>query len=230
MNATGIEYLDWTWSPLVGCSGVGCAALNVCWAKYMKKRNLNGCPVCTAFKPHSHFERLDQPLRLKKPSLIGACYSADFWDKGFHWTDRQAVFNVVAQAKQHWFINLSKQTQNIDQKEFPINWIQGASICTEADMYRVKDLSFSGAKHLCLSIEPLYEDLENLSLQNIEWVIIGGQTKPTRLPEKEWVDNIIFTARKENIPIFIKNNLDSLGFNLHEFPTWINRNKEMNKK
>jgi protein gp37 len=187
----------------------------------MKKRNLNGCPDCTAFKPHAHFERLEQPFNTKKPSLIGACYSADFWDKGFHWSERHAVFDAVTKAKQHWFINLTKQTQNIDQDIFPDNWIQGASICNEADMYRVLDLWGCRAKYLALSIEPLYQRLNNLELSDIDWVIIGGQTKPTRLPEKTWVDDIVQMAKALKIPVFIKNNLDSLGFNLHEFPSFL---------
>jgi len=239
MNATGIEYLDWTWSPLVGCSGLGCAVYEHCWAKYMKKRNLNGCPDCTAFKPHTHLERLEQPLHIKKPSIIGACYSADFWDKGFSFVDHARVFNLVKFAKNHWFINLTKQTQNIPTKLsevfiFPNNWIQGASICTEADLYRVKDLTVLKnhywAKYLALSIEPLYENLPNLKLDGIDWVIIGGQTKPIRLPEKEWVDGIIAKAKALNIPVFIKNNLDSLGYNLHEFPAFIsNVNNPINQ-
>lgn len=216
MNATGIEYLDFTWSPLVGCSGIGCAVYNNCWAKYMKKRNLNGCPDCTAFKPHRHFERLEQPFHTKKPSIIGVCFSADFWDKGFSWIDRSRVMNVTDHAKQHWFINLTKQTQNIptltsEAVVFSNNWIQGASICTEADLYRVKDLvnlkELGYLQNAVLSIEPLYQRLPNLTLEGIDWVIIGAQTHPLKLPEREWVYEIIDKARALKIPVFIKNNI-----------------------
>jgi protein gp37 len=227
MNATGIEYLDFTWSPLVGCSGLGCAAFNVCWAKYMKKRKLTDCQPCYEFKPHVHFERLEQPFHVKAPKLIGVCYSADFWDNGFSWTDRARVFNVTDHAKWHWFINLTKQTQNIPTKDAEAfilgsNWIQGASICTEADLYRVNDLvklkEKGWAKFLALSIEPLYAKIPNLNLSGIDWVIIGGQTHPTKLPEKAWVDEIITKARAKDIPVFIKNNLDILGYSAHEYP------------
>lgn len=68
MNATKIEYLNFTWSPLVGCSGLGCAVYAKCWARYQAMRRMHICPLCYQFKPHPHFERLDQPLRLQKPS------------------------------------------------------------------------------------------------------------------------------------------------------------------
>ncbi len=219
MNATGIEYLDSTWSPFVGCSGLGCAAYDVCWAKYMKKRKLTDCQLCYEFKPHTHFERLEQPLHVKSSKLIGACYSSDFWDKGFHWNERHKVFNVAALAMWHWFINLTKQTQNIQHDEvFPNNWIQGASICTEKDLYRVSDLWKTRAKLLALSVEPLYQRLPNLVVDDLAWVIIGGQTHPLKLPEKAWVDEIITKCRTANVPVFIKNNLNVYGYNLHEYP------------
>ncbi len=225
MNATGIEYLNFTWSPLVGCSGLGCAVFNNCWAKYMKKRNLNGCQQCTNFQPHSHLERLDQPSKTNKPSLIGACYSADFWDNSFKEEDRTKVLmaaSFASSSKGHWFINLTKQTQNIPRNyTFPKNWIQGASICTEQDLYRINDLLKSRAEHLALSIEPLYQALPTLDLKDIDWVIIGGQTKPTKLPSKEWVDEILEQADGRGIPVFIKNNMDSLGYNRHEFPIFL---------
>lgn len=225
MNATGIEYLNFTWSPLVGCSGLGCAVYNNCWAKYMKKRNLNGCPDCTAFKPHSHLERLNQPSKTNKPSLIGTCYSADFWDNGFKEQDRTQVLmtaSIAHSIKGHWFINLTKQTQHIPRNyTFPKGWIQGASICTENDLYRVDDLLKSRAEKIALSIEPLYQRLESLELKDIDWIIIGGQTKPTKLPQKDWVDQIIGQADSYNIPVFIKNNLNPLGYNMHQFPMFL---------
>ena len=88
MNATKIEYLNFTWSPNVGCSGENCAVYKYCFAKKFKKRNLLKCPQCYEFKPHNHFERLEQPLHTKLPQRIGVDFSADFWDRGFTMDDR----------------------------------------------------------------------------------------------------------------------------------------------
>ncbi len=42
-----------------------------------------------------------------------------------------------------------------------------------------------------LSIEPLLEDIGNLDLTNIQWVIVGGESGPKARPMKpEWVQLI----------------------------------------
>jgi protein gp37 len=41
----------------------------------------------------------------------------------------------------------------------------------------------------------------------IDWVIIGAQTKPTRLPDPSWVRAIICVADHAGIPVFLKYNL-----------------------
>lgn len=222
MNVTKIEYLDFTWSPLVGCSQIGCAVKTKCWAKYQAKRRKRKCQLCYEFKPHTHFERLIQPLYRKKPAKIGVCYSADFWDKWFSDYERTQVLGVVDSVPRHYFINLTKQTQNIPFGQwFPKNWIQGASVCRTKDLIRVTDLWKLQTKTL-LSIEPLYEDLPNLDLRGLDWVIIGAQTHPLKLPKKEWVYKIISKARTNNVPIFIKNNLSKLGYNIQEYPGYNN--------
>ena len=59
-----------------------------------------------------------------------------------------------------------------------------------------------------LSIEPLLEDLGEINLEGISWVIIGGQTGQKKIiPKREWVMNIQTQAEERKIPVFLKNNL-----------------------
>ena len=217
MNATKIEYLHFTWSPNVGCTGKNCAVYAHCFAKAFKKRNLLKCPLCYEFKPHNHFERLRQPLDTKMPRRIGVDFSADFWDEGFTMQDRKPVFATVIEAFWQWFINLTKQPQNIPiELAFPKNWVQGVSVNRKADLDRIGRLKKTQAPIKVVSFEPLYEDLGNLNLEGIDWVIIGAQTHPTLLPEMEWLANIICAAKLLKIPIFIKNNIPC--FNVKQYP------------
>jgi protein gp37 len=56
-----------------------------------------------------------------------------------------------------------------------------------------------------LSIEPLLEDLGDLDLTGINWVIVGGESGPgARRMEPEWVQSIFFQCRAENVPFFFK--------------------------
>jgi len=43
--------------------------------------------------------------------------------------------------------------------------------------------------------------------ENISWIIIGGLS-PHNVHKKEWVDSMIERARKYNIPIWLKRNLN----------------------
>lgn len=218
MNATRIEYLNFTWSPLVGCSGKDCAVFAKCWAKYQAKRRLHKCQDCYDFKPHTHFERLKQPTQIKSSRRIGACFSADFWDKGFNNFDRESVLHYASLAPWHWFINLTKQPQNIPvDLKFPKNWVQGVSVNKRAEIRRIGDLQNTLAPMKMISFEPLYEDIGIVDLTGIDWIIIGAQTHPLIEPDAGWVNSLVLQARSVGIPIFIKNNLK--GWSFKEYPT-----------
>ena len=66
-----------------------------------------------------------------------------------------------------------------------------------------------------LSIEPLlkWDDGsanitgDRLLDAGIDWVIIGGQTKPRVIPIKEGVHDIIRACDKAQIPVFLKYNI-----------------------
>jgi protein gp37 len=221
MNATKIEYLHFTWSPNVGCSGQDCAVYAHCFAKKFKKRNLLKCPSCYEFKPHNHFERLDQPLTTQMPRRIGVDFSADFWDKGFTMNDRTPVFNVVRQAPWHRFINLTKQPQNIPSDfVFPKNWVQGVSVNRKEELWRIEDLNLKRATMKMISFEPLYEDIADVldwqNITTIDWFIIGAQTHPLIRPKDVWIKNLVDFAGAVDIPVFIKNNVT--GWNFKEYP------------
>jgi len=213
MNATKIEYLNFTWSPMVGCTGKNCAVKAKCWAMYQAKRQLHKCPKCYDFQPHTHFERLKQPFQVLSPKRIGVTFSADFWDEDFTIQERKQVFNTVIEAKQHWFINLTKQPQNIPEDfSFPKNWVQGVSVNRKSELNRVEILKKTKALLKMISFEPIYDDIaeDDPTLEGIDWMIMGAQTHPLKSPEPEWIQNLIdcSTFNNPQIPIFMKNNLN----------------------
>ena len=56
-----------------------------------------------------------------------------------------------------------------------------------------------------LSIEPLLEDLGEVDLAGIDWVIVGGESGPGARPlEKAWVVSIRDQCRAAGIPFFFK--------------------------
>jgi protein gp37 len=226
INSTGIEYLDATWNPLVGCSGAGCDVKEVCWARGQAKRqkpkyNLDGtlqrgCELCYKFEPHYHPDRIEDPLRVRKPLRIGVCFSGDLFDYRAAACEstramRQLIFETMAQASWHTFVLLTKQPQNIPETlVFSPNVWLGVSVNRVDDLWRLQLLKIKTLRNVqvkVVSFEPLKETLGSVDLQGISWVIIGAQRKPDFQPQKNWVTSLVLDARLAGAKVFFKNNL-----------------------
>jgi protein gp37 len=56
-----------------------------------------------------------------------------------------------------------------------------------------------------LSCEPLIGPLDNLPLEGIDWVIVGGETGPgARLCKVGWIGSIVAQCRKAGVPAYVK--------------------------
>jgi protein gp37 len=70
---------------------------------------------------------------------------------------------------------------------------------------RIADLQATPAAVRFLSIEPLLEDLGEISLDGISWVIVGGESGPGARPMKaEWVWSIKHQCDEARVPFFFK--------------------------
>lgn len=210
INRTKIEWTDYTWNPITGCK-MGC---DYCYARKMFKR------FKRSFEPTFHPERLGDPLKLKKSSKIMVCSVADFFGK---WNDsmwRVPIEEVIAKCPQHIFQILTKQYKEI--YPMPQNvWI-GVTINYNLSAQEAVDYLKSGAgmNVKFISFEPLFDEI-TVNLNGIDWIIIGAQTNPTKVPKKEWVEKLIEQAREEGIPIFIKDNVN-WDEKIQEFPSFVN--------
>jgi len=143
---------------------------------------------------------------------------------------RKWIFAVIDRCPQHTFIFLTKCPWNLARwLPWPENcWIGASATDTIHFEAAHKALCNSPAKRF-ISFEPLLEKISppkgewgtwdlNVYLQECaDWVIIGAQTQPYRLPRREWVEEIIVEADKVGIPVFVKNNLRPLlGDNLRQ--------------
>jgi protein gp37 len=56
-----------------------------------------------------------------------------------------------------------------------------------------------------LSLEPLLAPIENINLDGIDWVIVGGESGPGARPiESEWVTDIRDQCLMAGVPFFFK--------------------------
>lgn len=205
MNRTGIEYLDYAWNPIVGCSGEDCAVRDRCWARRQARRQVHRCPECGEFVPHLHLERIHQPRRLHTPSLIGTCFMADIFDRDVNPVWREFVWNEIALTPWHQYLVLTKHPERASILPLD-NLILGVSVNAKRDLWRINALrGYAGRK--AVSFEPLLEDMGELDLTGIECVIIGAQTCPDVQPRRDWVDRITKCARESGARVVFKDNL-----------------------
>jgi protein gp37 len=210
INKTKIEYLDYTLNLEVGCSGVGCAVREKCWAKWQAKRQKHRCSFCYSFVPHLHMNRIYELNKLKKPSRIGLNFMGETFDKELPKCYVPSMLDVLAGHPQHTFLILTKQPQNIpDDMEFPQNLWLGVSVNRRQEKWRMLELYNKKCKLKFVSFEPLYEAMGDVDywLTGFRWVIIGCQMHPRLEPEPSWVNNIVRQAGLMGIPVFLKNNL-----------------------
>jgi len=70
---------------------------------------------------------------------------------------------------------------------------------------RIEHLRESPAAMRFLSVEPLLENLGEIDLTGISWVIVGGESGPGARPiEKEWVFSIREQCQVARVPFFFK--------------------------
>ena len=113
----------------------------------------------------------------------------------------------------------------LSKKEIPNNIWLGVTVENKFDgIPRIEKLRKLDATVLFLSIEPLLEDLGQLDLTNIDWVIVGGESGNRARPmDKDWVENIKEQCDANDVAFFFK-----------QWGTWgadkVKRNKKENGK
>lgn len=110
MSDTSIEWTDRTWNPVRGCTKVspGCKH---CYAETFAERfrGVNGHPYEQGFDLRLVPEKLDEPLRIKKPARIFVNSMSDLFQDGVPDEFIAAVFGVMAAAPRHAFQILTKR-------------------------------------------------------------------------------------------------------------------------
>jgi protein gp37 len=70
---------------------------------------------------------------------------------------------------------------------------------------RIDDLRKTPAQIRFLSVEPLIEDLGQLNLKDIQWVIVGGESGPGARPlNPKWVKSIRSQCAANDVAFFFK--------------------------
>jgi protein gp37 len=210
-----IEWTDATWNPVRGCTKItpGC---DHCYAETFAERfrGVKGHPYEQGFDLRLVPEKLVDPLRWKRPKMIFVNSMSDLFHKDVPQNYIEGVCRVMERANWHTYQVLTKRSsllQNLLQTRLrfaanlPHIW-WGVSVEDRAHgLLRIKHLQQAPAAVRFLSVEPLLEDLGEINLEGIHWVIVGGESGAGARPmQKEWVLSIRDQCERAQVPFFFK--------------------------
>lgn len=120
------------------------------------------------------------------------------------------VFAVIAATPQHSYQILTKRAARLARyfrnRTVPPNVWLGVSVENRRHgVPRIDYLRTVPARIRFLSVEPLLEDVGELDLRDIHWVIVGGESGPKARPMKpEWADAVRRQCAEQEVAFFFK--------------------------
>jgi len=210
-----IEWTDATWNPVRGCTKIspGCAH---CYAETFAERfrGVEGHPYEQGFDLRLVPGKLLEPLEWSRPKRVFVNSMSDLFHERVPDRYILAVSEIMCQSPWHTYQVLTKRSSRLREllssqltraaRQPHVWW--GVSI--ENRKYgipRLEDLKRSRAAIRFLSIEPLLEDLGEIDLAGIHWVIVGGESGPGARPIREsWIVSIMEQCKIANVPFFFK--------------------------
>lgn len=207
---SAIEWTEATWNPVTGCDRIspGCAH---CYARTFAERwrGVPGHPYEQGFDLRLWPERLDQPLRWKRPRQIFVNSMSDLFHEDIPLDFVSDVFETMVQADWHVFQILTKRPERLlelsDELPWPPNVWMGVSIENRRFVHRADLLRDVPAAIRFISAEPLLGPLKGLDLTDIDWLIAGGESGPGHRPiREEWVLELRDHCREEDVAFFFK--------------------------
>ena len=232
-DATGIEWTDATWNPVVGCTilSPGCAN---CYAMREARRlganpktpqyagltriKANGAPVWNG-KIRLVEHMLDRPTRWRRPRRIFVNSMSDLFHRDIPRTFIRRCFRVMLEVNRHIYQILTKRparaarfvTENTDllPDGIPGHIWMGTSVEGQSVDYRIRHLVDVPARVRFLSCEPLIARLSLATFligrADLHWVIVGGESGPRARPvNPDWVRLLRDQCVIADVPFFFK--------------------------
>lgn len=206
-----IEWTEQTWNPSVGCTKISPGCKN-CYAEAMARRlKAMGTPgYANGFNLTLLPERLEDPVKRKKPTVYFVNSMSDLFHERVPDEYIEKVFDVIKRTPHHTYQVLTKRAARLARffktRSVPRNAWMGVSV--EDKKYgvaRIDHLRKVPASIRFLSVEPLLEDVGELNLAQIDWVIVGGESGPKARPmQKAWALSVQQQCEAQSVAFFFK--------------------------
>jgi protein gp37 len=210
-----IEWTEATWNPIRGCLKIspGCKH---CYAETFAERfrGVPGHPYQHGFDPRLVPGKLLEPFSWASPKSVFVNSMSDLFQDSVPEDYISAVAEVMLLTPWHTYQVLTKRSQRLEAllrgrlqpaAAAPHIWWGVSVEDRKYGVPRIDHLRRSRARTRFLSIEPLLEDLGEIDLRGIDWVIVGGESGPGARPmEQTWVEAILECCRAANARFFFK--------------------------
>ncbi|GCF11944.1 DUF5131 family protein [Dictyobacter arantiisoli] len=209
-DKSAIEWTDSTWNPVTGCTQVspGC---DHCYALTFAERfrGVPNHPYEQGFDLKLHPNRLELPLKWKKPRMIFVNSMSDLFHKDIPDEYIHSVFQTMVKADWHIFQVLTKRSARLARLGPQLPWAPNiwAGVSVEQDFYRwrIDHLRQVPATVRFVSAEPLLGPLDNLNLEGIHWLISGGESGYGHRPcDPDWVRSLRDQCSNTGVAFFHK--------------------------
>ena len=218
-ETTEIAWTDSTFNPWWGCTKVG-PGCDHCYAEAFDKRTggnhwgRGSSPrILSAdnWRKPKRWQR--QAERDNTPRKVFCGSMCDWADKNAPAGERERLWQLIRETPMLRWQLLTKRASNIE-KYLPEDWGYfgwrhvwlGVTVENKRHgLRRLNILREIPSKVRFVSIEPLLEDLGDIDLRGIGWVIVGGESgHHARVMEHAWVERIEAQCREQNVPFFFK--------------------------
>jgi protein gp37 len=205
-----IEWTDATWNPSTGCNKVTSGCKN-CYAETMAKRlQAMGTPGYeNGFEFTIMPDRLELPKKIKKPTKFFVNSMSDLFHEKMPFDFLDKVFETIEHTPIHQYQILTKRENILEDyfrtRKVPKNVWLGVTVENSKTKNRIDALRNIDAEIRFLSIEPLIGNVGKLNLENIHWVIVGGESGHKARPMKpEWAIDIQRQCDEQGVAFFFK--------------------------
>jgi len=212
---SAIEWTDATWNPTRGCTKIspGCTH---CYAETFAERfrGVSGHPYERGFDLRLVPDKLCEPLKWRQPRTVFVNSMSDLFHEKIPTAYIAAVAAVMRATPWHTYQVLTKRAARLHK--LLSNELRTAAtlsnvwwgVSVEDKKYgvpRISSLQHTNVNLRFLSIEPLLEDIGLLSLDGIDWVIVGGESgHGARAMKESWVRSILEQCQAKGVRFFFK--------------------------
>ena len=207
---TKIEWTECSWNPITGCTKISGGGAH-CYAATLTRRlvAMHNPRYKNGFNVTVHEDLIELPKKWKTPRKIFVNSMSDIFHESVPDDIILRIFATMNACPQHIFQVLTKRPERLAQLNDRINWTpniwMGVTIENNKYLYRADLLRKCNAKLRFISAEPLIGEINDINLEQIDWLIVGGESGSQARPmDASWVRALRDKAQTEKVAFFFK--------------------------